>query len=262
MVNKENAEQLNSLFHLIKLKRGRTSEGEGYTTKIEQIVAYLDVIESQMNKLSKKNKLVLVDSGAGNCYLSFLVYYYFKNIMDRDIEIHCIDSNKKLMNNCKRIAESLDFDEIYFYSCDITEFSLDKNANVTYSLHACDNATDKALYLGLKLNAQVIFGVSCCQHSLAKNFKSKPIKGVTRYKAFKNRLLYIVADTMRAHLLTLNGYKVDIFDFTSTKNTDKNIMIRAIRQPGGNKKKIQEEYDNLHDSFNIKPMLEDLIAVG
>ncbi|MBF9018827.1 MULTISPECIES: hypothetical protein [unclassified Oceanispirochaeta] len=45
-----------------------------------------------------------------------MVYY---RICQRDIEIHCIDINKSLMNNSSEIALSLDYTGMHFHTCDI-----------------------------------------------------------------------------------------------------------------------------------------------
>lgn len=96
-----------------------TYSGELCPYGLLQNLSYLDVIDSQVCKLSKKRKLIFIDSAAGNCYLSFLVYHYYKNICQRNIEIHCIDINKSLINNSSEIALSLDYTGMHFHTCDI-----------------------------------------------------------------------------------------------------------------------------------------------
>jgi len=265
LIDRNQTKTLHTLFHIIKLRKSNAGMSDDQKTKIEQILSYLEVIDAQVRKLSKKRKLVFVDSAAGNCYLSFLVYHYYRNLCGREIEIHCIDINGGLMDNSREIAASLEYGGMHFHTCDILEFApgnLPGPADVAYSLHACDTATDKALYLGVKLGARSILSVSCCQHSLGKSFRNNALKGVTRYKSFKSRLLYIIADTMRAHLLEMEGYKVDIFDFTSTRYTDKNVMIRAKK--GGRKftGALEDEYRTLYHGFNIRPELERLLHPG
>ncbi len=252
-------EPVERFFEKIKLGSSSQSRSDDDKFKIKQIVSYLEIIDGQIRKLSMKRRIVLLDSGAGNCYLSFLIYYYYTVLMNRDIEIHCIDTNGRLMENARQKAHELSFTEMHFYSCDILDFELNTSVDVAFSLHACDTATDKALYLGLRLNAKCIFSVACCQHSLVKNFRNRTIQGFTGYKAIKSRMIYMVADVMRAKLIEMAGYKVDIFEFTSSRNTDKNLMIRAGK--GGTKSYMAayEEYRHLRNGFGLKPELENLL---
>ncbi|ADK79899.1 methyltransferase [Sediminispirochaeta smaragdinae] len=258
LITVEQKKSLESLFHVIRVKN--IQPGSKGTEKVEQILAYLEVIDSCVGKISKKRELVFIDSAAGNCYLSFLVYHYYKTLCDRQVMIHCIDSNNRLMKNSRDIAEQLGFLNMTFHSGDILDLPMVKHVDIAYSLHACDTATDKALWLGIELDARYILSVACCQHTIRKKFKNNAIKGVTRYKAFKEQLLYLVADTMRAHLVGMCGYKTDIFEFTSTRNTDKNIMIRATKMGCcQNSDSLKSEYAKLRQGFGFEPFLAKLI---
>ena len=250
---RENTESFNSLFRAVNLG------AEDKKAKTEQILSYLEVIDAQAKKFSHKRRLVAVDCAAGNCWLSFLVYHYYADIMKRDIEIHCIDRNGRLMEKARALSEKLGFVNMVFHSGDILDAGLNKPVDILYTLHACDDATDKALYFGLTHKAGLIFSVTCCQHSMTRQFRGKILKGMTRYKSIRTRLVYFVADTMRAHLVALQGYEVDVFDFTSARNTDKNIMIRAKRNSQIKKGQLEEEYRYLRRNFAMKPYLEKLL---
>ncbi|MBK3519265.1 methyltransferase [Carboxylicivirga sp. N1Y132] len=97
LINKINREELFDLFQLIKLQSRNAYISKDNEVKIEQIIAYLEVIHSELKRVSKKRTIVLIDSGAGNCYLSYLVYFFYQNIEQRLIKIHCIDTNARLM---------------------------------------------------------------------------------------------------------------------------------------------------------------------
>lgn len=257
LINKEIREELNTLFYRLKLQDKNANSSLDKQVKIEQIIGYLEIIHAELRKTSKKRQLVFVDSGAGNCYLSFLVYYFYCHIEKRNVLIHCIDYNEKLMKQCAELAEELQFEHMHFHVMDIVEFSSKTPIDMVYSLHACDTATDKTMYLGIKNNAKLILSVACCQHSIS--MKSNALKAVVRYKAFRDKMLMMISDTLRALLLEQNEYKVDIFDFVSSRFTDKNSMIRTKRI--GFKKQLdpKEEYEILSDEFRMKPYLEKLL---
>lgn len=257
LINKEIREELNDLFFKLKLQNKDAKTSLDKHVKIEQIIAYLEVIHAQFRKTSKKRKLVFIDSGAGNCYLSFLVYYFYRIIENRDIEIHCIDHNPKLMQSNTELARDMEFQHMYFYPMDIVDFSSEQKIDMVYSLHACDTATDKTMYLGIKHQAKVILSVACCQHSIS--MRASSLKVVVRYKSFRDKMLMMISDTLRALLLEENEYKVDIFDFVSSRYTEKNAMVRAIRTEFKKQIDVQQEYENLSREFKMKPYLEELL---
>ncbi len=258
-INKEDASSLDALFHTLHLMKDGKSAGDDRHFKIRQILSFLEIMDAELSKRSRKRTLVLLDSGAGNCYLSFLAYHYYNVLEKRPVIIHCVDRNERLMNNARSCAEGLGYTGMRFHACDILDFHFGGPVDLSYSLHACDTATDKALFLGLKLGAAGILSVSCCQHSLSRDFRGREMKGLTRFRSFNKRMLYMVADSMRAHLLEMEGYRVDLFDFTSSRNTDKNTMLRARKSGSRRNPSLEEEYNYLAENFNIRPALEILL---
>ena len=260
-VHKEHAEALAQFFDKIKLKHtGKL--GSAYNAdkqaKINQIVSYLEVIDSTVSKLSKKRTVTFVDSGAGNCYLSFLVYYYYNNLVQRPVKVYCIDFNERLMDNARETAKNLGFENMEFQAGDILDFECPTRIDVAYSLHACDTATDKAIYLGIKHNARTILSVTCCQHSLVKRFSSN-FKGITSHRVTKEKLMYLALDSMRGILISQLGYKADIIEFTSPRNTGKNLMIRAKKGVPKGLDSFEGEYQKLSDEFKVEPYLATLV---
>ncbi len=257
LIDKNTREELNHLFYLLKLQDRFANSSLDKQVKIEQIIAYLEIVHAELRNTSRKRKLVFVDCGAGNCYLSFLIYYFYHKIESRELEIHCVDINEKLMQANQKLAQEMNFRDIYFHTMDITEFSIAKKVDMVYSLHACDTATDKTMYLGIKNNVKIILSVSCCQHSIS--IQPQLLKSMVRYKSFRDKLLMFVADSLRALLLERNNYKVDIFDFVSSRYTEKNTMVGAIKTEFRKQIDEREEYRKLSREFNAKPYLEKLL---
>ena len=258
-IPRERLESLTDFFQAIKLGPPSGPARNDNASKVNQILSYLDIVNAQVAKLSKNRRLVFVDSGAGNCYLSFLLYHFFGIQMGRELEIHCIDTNARLMENAERTAGVLGFRGMFFHEGDISDFLHDGPVDVCYSLHACDTATDKALFLGIRHQARCILSVSCCQHSMESSFRNRIVPPLAGYKSVKNRLVYMVADVMRAKLMEMHGYRADIFDFTSSRNTDKNMMIRARKGPSRSSEALWDEYRFLREGFGIRPELERLL---
>lgn len=255
--HQEVQKSLNHFFETIGLRDQNQQSGKDKAAKIGQIVSYLEVINALARKYSKKRELVFIDCGAGNCYLSYLVYYYYSEIDKRPVRIHCLDHNQRLMEKNRRRAQSFGFDRMFFHTCDIEDYSHDGRPDMVYSLHACDSATDKTLFLGLKTEARNILSVSCCQHSV--KIKRHPYTGITRHQIFNKKLAYMVGDSLRAMLLEMHGYKVDIIEFASTRYTDKNIMLRAKKGQAKNLDQLNEQYQTIQKTFNFSPALEQYL---
>lgn len=260
LLSKTDSDSLESLFHVINLRNPRP--GSDHAVKVQQILAYLEVVDAHVRTLSETRRLVFIDAGAGNAYLSFLLYHYYAVIREREISILCVDTNQRLMEKASATARHLGFAGMTFHTGDILETPPVSTVDLVYSLHACDTATDKMLYLGIKQSARCILSVACCQHTIRKRMTNRAVRGVTRYKAFKDRLVYMVADTMRGHLVAMHGYKVDVFEFTSSRNTDKNVMLRARRDNSRSTTAVATEYEGLRKGFGVEPELARLLLNG
>lgn len=262
LIQKNEQAALNTFFQTLKLQDLQNQSGKDKAAKIEQILAYLEVMHAQLRKYSRKRELVLIESGAGNCYLSFLAYYFYTRLDKRQVSIHCIDINARLMEKNREVAKTLGFDGMVFHACDIADYQHGGQVDMVYSLHACDSATDKALHLGLRNQARNILSVSCCQHTLKKRMKGHPYTGITRHRVFKDKMVYMVGDSLRALLLEMQGYKVDILEFVSSRHTGKNIMMRAQRGHAKDMDALKQEYETLRDMFHVSPSLEYYLAEG
>ncbi len=129
------------------------------------------------------------------------------------------------------------------------------------SLHACDTATDYALYNAVSWDARYIFSVPCCQHELNGQIKSENLSLLTRYGIIQERAAALMTDAIRANLLTACGYKTQVLEFMDLSHTPKNLMLRAVRAPlsAQNKNKALEEVKALCGEFNLKPTLLGLL---
>ena len=90
--------------------------------------------------------------------------------------------------------------------------------------------------------------------------RKHPYTGITRHQIFKKKLAYMVGDSLRAMLLEMQGYQVDIIEFASTRFTDKNIMLRAKRGQAKNIDKLNDQYHMLQKVFNFSPALEHYLT--
>ncbi|MEM9243525.1 MAG: methyltransferase [Pseudomonadota bacterium] len=256
-----NATDLTLLFREIGLYNPKNKLYKTQVRKHQQILAYLPHIQSAINKLSRKRPIMLLDCGCGKSYLSFVLYAYCTKVLGRTIKLFGVDRNLELINACKHSAKKLGFSNMYFYCSDAVDFKPSGSVDIVYSLHACDTATDYTIATGANLGAKYIFSVSCCQHSHREKMSGHPLTAASRFKPYKERLVDMLGDTMRALLLEDIGYGVNIFEFVDAKRTPKNIMLRAIKDcvKKQDKNSALSNYQKMVDMFHFSPELEILL---
>ncbi|WP_070962976.1 methyltransferase [Vibrio sonorensis] len=229
--------------------------------KRDQLLGYIEVIHSQLRKYSKKRPVQIVECGAGNCLLSFTIAHFYTEIEPRPFSILCIDRNKALMDKNAQRAATLGFDTMTFQTCDIIDASVDFQPTLVCSLHACDTATDQTLAIGIESGAKHILSVSCCQHSIRKTMGSaKANSAITKHRVFKDRMVHMIGDSLRALILEQRGFKVDIIEFTSSHATEKNIMVRAHQRGITTNPKSDDMYVQLSAYYQIEPLLTTYLS--
>ncbi len=226
--------------------------------KFKQINRYLEFIADIKDSLPKDKTIKIVDFGCGKAYLSFALYYYLVKKLKLKAEIIGLDLKEDVIKTCQTLADKLGYNNLIFKCGDIGTYSEEDPFDMVISLHACDTATDEALYKGIIWKSKVILAVPCCQHELNPQVENESNEGILRFGLLKERLSSIITDSYRALLLESVGYKCDIAEFIDLSHTPKNLLIRAVFTNKANKKSLLQAQE-IKKQWQFEQRLETLL---
>lgn len=179
--------------------------------------------------MADKKPLRVIDMGSGKGYLTFALYDFLATRMHLDVKITGVDQNTDLVKKCNRIAESNGFDALEFSQGTIYDYQPD-SVDLLIALHACDTATDEAIYQGISNDAQMIVVAPCCHKQIRKQMEPyNEMKPVLTHGIFRERQAELVTDGIRGLLMESMGYKTKTQEFVSLEHTPKNIMITGVK---------------------------------
>ena len=230
--------------------------------KYRQINRFLEFIEDILPELPTDRTVHIIDFGCGKSYLTFAMYYYLKVLKHYDIRITGLDLKQKVIEDCQALADRYGYDGLQFLCGDIADYNGTDEVDMVVTLHACDTATDYALYKAVKWHASVILSVPCCQHELNRKMQCETLSGAFQYGLIKERTAALMTDAMRGQLLEMKGYKTQLLEFIDMEHTPKNILIRGVKSKGllpkAARKQQMENYQKCRDFFGAELTLEKL----
>lgn len=222
--------------------------------KFRQINRFLEMVADVIPKISKEKTINIVDFGCGKSYLTFALYYYLVDILKLDVNIIGLDLKKDVILFCNDIALDLNYIRLKFIHGDIKDYEdLDK-VDMVVTLHACDTATDAALVKAVSWEAQAILSVPCCQHEFYDKIKSPILDPMLSHGIIKEKLSSLVTDSLRANVLEILGYQVQLLEFIDMEHTPKNILIRAIKSDNKDNKEAIDKYIKFKEFWGLKDL--------
>lgn len=236
---------------------------EGYVTKhrydkFRQINRFLEFVEDIVYKLPNDKTIKIIDFGCGKSYLTFAIYYFLKEKKGLDVNIIGLDLKKEVIKNCNELAEKLNYTNLKFLMGDIADYELQDDVDMVVTLHACDTATDYALYKAIRWNAKVILSVPCCQHEVNGQIANDVLSPLLKYGILKERMSALITDAVRGETLKEQGYDAQILEFIDMEHTPKNLLIRAVKKDKYTYKK-DEQLEKMVEELSIKPTLRELL---
>jgi SAM-dependent methyltransferase len=233
--------------------------------KFRQINKFIEIIAGLhiSSPLAGREDISVVDMGSGKGYLTFAVYDYFANVLGLRAVVTGVEARADLVELCNDIARRAGFDQLSFQTGFIQEFEPPRT-DMLIALHACDTATDDAIYKGVAAEASVIVTAPCCHKEVRPQIEApEALRGVLRHGHLLEREAESVTDSLRALLLESAGYRVKVFEFISTEHTRKNTMIAAVRRGGAaDNEEALREYHSLKEFYGIREQRLERLLCG
>ena len=228
--------------------------------KYKQVDEFLRLISQTLDTQDlKQDEISVVDLGCGHAYLTFAVGEFLKDKYKK-VSILGVDERDESKEHNEKVALKLKV-EAKFIAAKISD-TPNQVVDIAIALHACDTATDDAIYWAVKNNAQVIMAAPCCMHELQTQIKESPEPWalLTKNGLVKERLVDLITDSLRAQILKLLGYRVDIVEFIGGEHTARNILIRAVKTNQSSSDIDKDRYQQMLSQWQIKPYLAKLLA--
>ena len=211
--------------------------------------------------LQSDKALEVVDLGCGHAYLTFAAHQFLK-AKGEDVHVVGIDVREASRARNEEIARALGITSSIEFRAEEIAATQKSDVNVAIALHACDTATDDALAWAVKNGAEIILAAPCCHHDLQVQMTDipEPWSMLTKQGIMKERLGDLLTDAIRAGVLRLLGYRVDVIEFVGGEHTPRNLMIRAVKTGAAPDSRDVERLTELIQQWKLTPALVTRLA--
>lgn len=196
--------------------------------KYKQINQYIEILNPILKELPSGSLKHVVDMGSGKGYLTFALYDYLSNYLKQEVKVTGVEYRQDLVDLCNNIAAKSAFKGLEFSPGTIADYE-GAQIDMLIALHACDTATDDAIYKGIQAGAKIIVTAPCChkqiRQEMVKGKKSNELDFLTDHGIFLERQAEMVTDGLRAMIMEYFGYKTKVMQFISDAHTPKNVLI-------------------------------------
>lgn len=221
--------------------------------KFVQINKYVEIIDKQLKEYEGANSLRIADMGSGKGYLTFALYDHLVNNLKLQPSITGVEFRQELVDSCNQIARKANFEQLSFVQGTIEKAEL-QAIDVLIALHACDTATDEAIFRGIQADASLIVVAPCCHKQIRKQFDvNNELAQIVKHGILKERQAELITDGLRALIMEAYGYKTKVFEFISTEHTPKNVLIVGTKaKVKKNNTEILQQIEKIKMLFGIK----------
>jgi SAM-dependent methyltransferase len=233
--------------------------------QVEEFVRALEPVLDRAREAAGEGPMRVVDLGCGNAYLTFAAYRWLTDLHGLDVHLTGVDVKGEARQRNTALAESLGWgDKVRFVEGAIADVDLEPTPHVVFALHACDTATDDALARAVRWQVPIVLAAPCCHHDVQRQLGSvaapQPYGPLTRYGILRERFADVLTDAVRAALLRILGYRVEVVEFVESRHTPRNTLLRAVRTGSPAAAQQLSEYVALTSDWGVRPALGERLA--
>ncbi len=268
-VKRRRLDESDPLFAALGMTAADGSIKPSRRAKFRQVQDLLNVLDPVVDEavargpgaaLSSGRPLRVVDLGCGNAYLTFAAFRYLTEVKQVQTRVTGVDLSARARAHNDDVAAKLAVSgQIDFVAGTIVAVELPEHPDLVLALHACDTATDDALARAVRWRAPVIVAAPCCHHDIQRQLAANPPRDphrlITRHGILSERLADVLTDALRAAVLRLAGYRVEVMEFVDSRHTPRNALIRAVRTGAPADRDTVDDYHALCRQWRVRPVL-------
>ncbi|MEI6712518.1 MAG: SAM-dependent methyltransferase [Verrucomicrobiota bacterium] len=229
----------------------------GMAGKLRQVQRFTELLGHLLDEWGWKGDrpLQVADMGAGKGYLTFALARVFQK-RGWQAQVIGVEARPELVAASNALSQELGFSGLRFEAGRIGEWHPKDGLDVLVALHACNTATDDALFQGVNANAGLLVTSPCCHQEVRPQVvPPAPLQSILAHGILLERHAEILTDGLRALLLELRGYRARVFEFVEPEHSGKNLMLAAIRREssgGRSPEAVRAEIRDLLAAYQIK----------
>ena len=215
----------------------------------------------QIHAPTEQNPLRITDLGCGHAYLTFAAHQFLIK-SGIPVVVTGIDIRPDSRDRNNAIAVKLGITETISFKAEEISKTTSESADIAIALHACDTATDDAIAWAVNGQAKLLLIAPCCHHDIQKQIEiaPEPWGAITKFGLMKERLGDLLTDSLRAQLLRLVGYRVEVIEFVGGEHTPRNLMIRAVKTDAKPDQIDIDRYLEITAQWGVTPVLEKKLS--
>lgn len=203
--------------------------------KWRQINKFVEIVSGLIDRsaLRDRSDLSVIDMGSGKGYLTFAAYDHLSNKRGLNVTMTGVDTRRELIDLDNGIAAAAGLSGLKFAVGSIFDFPVD-SVDVLIALHACNTATDDAIYKGIRAKAELIIVAPCCHQEIRPQIKAPAmLQDILKHGTLLERTSETLTDGIRSLLMEREGYSVKMIEFVGIEHTPKNNMLIGTLLPAG-----------------------------
>ncbi len=211
----------------------------------------------QIHRPTVSRPLSIVDLGCGHAYLTFATHQYLGSI-GIPVRITGVDVRSASRDRNNAIAHNLGIASTISFHAQEISATQSEYVDVAIALHACDTATDDAIAWAVNSGVKLLLVAPCCHHDIQSqmDMSPEPWAALTKFGLMRERLGDLLTDSLRATILRIAGYRVEVIEFIGGEHTPRNLMIRAVKSDASPEAIDMQRYQEICSQWGITPALE------